>query len=341
MAGCAFHPASPPRLPIGSPDLLTWEDLEHVAAADAYDIVQILRPSWLRARPARQTTLVPGKSVVMVMLNESLYGDATSLRSISRDMVGSIEYLRGGAAQREFTSQSGRHVVAVIKVSSVRLSRSDTQQSDPRISEAVDRDDRMGVTLLVGQSGRKTGGAGRAMAASMIEAGWASTSDVDYPQVRQETNRGGAVEASLVLRRPWVIDVLGGYAPESSAAGFRQGDRRVIRLTHSAVYGGLAGMYEWKYLRGGVGPVFIRSDWLWDSERHGAYPSEPRRWSSTTPGVLATGGVDIPVTRHVVGSVHWHHRWHASQRVEGYEGFPDVMLPLDGSFFGLGLGVRY
>jgi|GEM_PF-1325947 len=340
MAGCALHPSSTSRPPVSSPDLLTWEDIESVAAADAYDIVQILRPSWLRARPARQSNLVPGESVVMVMLNESLYGDASSLRSISRDMVGSIEYLGGGAAQREFTSQSGRKVVGVIKVSSVRLSRSDLQRPDPRAREAIDRDDRVAVTLLVGQVGRKSGGVARPMAASMIEAGWSSASDVEYPQVRQETS-SGLLDASFVLRRPWVVDVLGGYAPQSSASGFRQGDRRVIRLSHGAWFGGVAGMYEWKYLRGGVGPVLLRSDWLWDSERHGAYPSEPRRWTSTTAGVVATGGVDIPVTRHLVGSVHWHRRWHASQRVEGYEGFPDVTLPVNGTFLGLGVGVRY
>lgn len=112
-AGCASTGTARSGAPATDRNHITTEEIRSVPARDAYDIVQRLRPDWLRpplGRSARYET------VIGFYYNKTRLPDVESLRSIEASSVTSIVFLDAAQA-RGLPSQGTQHMAGAIVVS--------------------------------------------------------------------------------------------------------------------------------------------------------------------------------------------------------------------------------
>ena len=105
-----------PAAPVSgnSRSLITAAEVRSAGAGTLYDVVQRLRPLWLRLGPPRSRS-VP--SEIMVILNRQYYGPAESLRQMTPLGVFSITHLDGLSAAAEFSYPGAQpHIVGAIVV---------------------------------------------------------------------------------------------------------------------------------------------------------------------------------------------------------------------------------
>ena len=96
-------------------ELLTTEQIQGSGGRDAFEVVERLRPLWLRSRGGRSVSHL-GTSIV-VFMNGTRMGGPESLRSIPVDLVRTIRYLDGPRASAELTGLGSEHVEGAIVVS--------------------------------------------------------------------------------------------------------------------------------------------------------------------------------------------------------------------------------
>lgn len=96
-----------------NPDEINAEEIEASTAQDAYELIQRLRPRWLRSRGSRSLTM---STEILVFLNSSRMGGLDSLRDISTNGIQSIEYLDAARAIGELPGIGSQHAEAVIVV---------------------------------------------------------------------------------------------------------------------------------------------------------------------------------------------------------------------------------
>ena len=95
-----------------NPNVLIEEDILGAEATDAYEVVQRLRPNWLRRRgPTSRRS--PGSGDVTVYVDGVQYGDVSTLRSMPvGDMVG-MAYFSAADATVKFGGRQGGAVIEV------------------------------------------------------------------------------------------------------------------------------------------------------------------------------------------------------------------------------------
>lgn len=94
----------------GAGSVIEEEELQEASGSNAYDIVQSLRPSWLRARRGRDAfpqaddnpDQPDGGGGPVVYVDGSEFGDVETLRQIGRDDLEEMEYLSPSDAQTRF-----------------------------------------------------------------------------------------------------------------------------------------------------------------------------------------------------------------------------------------------
>lgn len=106
--GCS----SSTRGPRGGRNVITAEEVRNASVNTAYELVEHLRPLWLRSRGGRSTRL--GTEIV-VYLNGSMYGDIDSLKGIPIEIVDSLQALDAAEAGR-LPGLGSRHVERAILV---------------------------------------------------------------------------------------------------------------------------------------------------------------------------------------------------------------------------------
>jgi len=107
-------PNSPPRG--GSGNSISASQIEAINAVTVYEAVEKLRPQWLRSR-GEQSIMSPGGGVV-VYLNDTRYGDISSLRSLQANAAASILYYNAAAAQYRFGTGNTYGVIQVLTIAS-------------------------------------------------------------------------------------------------------------------------------------------------------------------------------------------------------------------------------
>lgn len=101
MSACAPAASGGPRR---NPDLIPQESITGTNFSTALDIVQRLRPQWLRARSQG----FGGGITASVYVDDVRFGDLDSLRSIPAQSVAEIEWIDAGTAtQRWGTGNMG------------------------------------------------------------------------------------------------------------------------------------------------------------------------------------------------------------------------------------------
>jgi hypothetical protein len=93
-------------------NVITRQELSGSVAQNAYDVIQNLRPSYLRTRGTQ--TLDPTVSpYAAVYLDGQRYGDITVLKSMLADAIEEIRYLNPSAATTKYGTN---HTAGVIEV---------------------------------------------------------------------------------------------------------------------------------------------------------------------------------------------------------------------------------
>lgn len=109
LPACAGSGSSGAR---GPQNVITFEQIADIPASDAYDVVQTLRPRWLRSRGA-VSLQEPGAGFPVVYVGATRFGDLESLRQIS---ASSVEELRLLSAADATTRYGTGHAGGVILV---------------------------------------------------------------------------------------------------------------------------------------------------------------------------------------------------------------------------------
>jgi hypothetical protein len=100
----------------GAPDRLTEAEVRSSDAGNVYDLVQQLRPRWLRESTERSLRL---DTVILVYQDGILLGEVAALRTYPVELVRSIRILSAAEAGT-LPSLGSRHVERVIMISTTR-----------------------------------------------------------------------------------------------------------------------------------------------------------------------------------------------------------------------------
>lgn len=102
LAGCAGTPGSGPAgsAPVRSnSNVISAEEIRTAAAANAFDLVTGLRPTWLYKRGPQS---VAGESDIIVYMEGARMGGIPALRDIPASTLGLLEYLDATKANYRF-----------------------------------------------------------------------------------------------------------------------------------------------------------------------------------------------------------------------------------------------
>jgi hypothetical protein len=117
VSACLWGCSSATQGPRGDRDFITAEEVEGVAVSNAYELIERLRPLWLRSRGGRSTRL---ETEIVVYLDGSMLGGIDALNGIPIEMVGSVRALDAAEAGR-LPGLGSRHVErAIMVISRVR-----------------------------------------------------------------------------------------------------------------------------------------------------------------------------------------------------------------------------
>lgn len=100
------------RVPRGSADHIIEAEVEAANVTNAYELVERLRPNWLRGRGAA-SAMNPGSEIPIVYIDNTRLGDLQNLRGIEIRSVREMRYIRAADAT---TRWGTGHAGGVIQV---------------------------------------------------------------------------------------------------------------------------------------------------------------------------------------------------------------------------------
>ena len=101
--------------PRANRNVITQEEIAASGASNLYDVVQRLRPQWLRA--GATTSWAGGGGAVVVYQNNTQLGDVDALRSLTPGFAASIRFMDGTTASNTLPGLAGRTVHGAIVIS--------------------------------------------------------------------------------------------------------------------------------------------------------------------------------------------------------------------------------
>jgi hypothetical protein len=108
-AGCSARGGSS-GAPRGDVNVITAAEVAASSHADAYSLVQSLRPQWLRVRGASS---IASRETVRVYLDGSLLGGPDHLRQLSTHSINSLRYMDGLEASQRWGLDHGGGAIMV------------------------------------------------------------------------------------------------------------------------------------------------------------------------------------------------------------------------------------
>jgi hypothetical protein len=94
--------------------IISEEEIRASSGSTVFDVVERLRPLWLRTGPQRSSNL---PTEVVVIVNDMYFGTAESLRSMSPETIYELRYLDAAAATARLPRiEASRHVAGAIVV---------------------------------------------------------------------------------------------------------------------------------------------------------------------------------------------------------------------------------
>lgn len=113
VAACASTGSDSPRSRT-SPNLITVEEIAAQRSSNAYELVQSLRPGWLRTRGTVSITQSTG---IAVYLDNIQLGGIDSLRSISMSGIHSLRFIDAGSATQRWGTGHPHGAIQLISAS--------------------------------------------------------------------------------------------------------------------------------------------------------------------------------------------------------------------------------
>jgi hypothetical protein len=92
-------------------NVITTDEMRAAGFADAFRVVEALRPQWLRPRGA---TTLTGRETVKVYLDDLLLGGPDQLQQITTRSISSIRYLDGNEATQRWGLDHGHGAILVL-----------------------------------------------------------------------------------------------------------------------------------------------------------------------------------------------------------------------------------
>jgi hypothetical protein len=102
--------SGPRRTGAAQSRLITPEEISVTRYATAFEVIEALRPQWLRPRGRTSFTM---RETVKVYLDDSLLGEPEQLRHITAQSIGSIRYLDGNEASQRWGLDHGHGAIMV------------------------------------------------------------------------------------------------------------------------------------------------------------------------------------------------------------------------------------
>jgi hypothetical protein len=94
--------------------MITEEELSSISVSTAYDVVERLRPLWLRDTGVRSTRVA---TEVVVVTDGQYFGDISTLRQIPAGSLRELRHMSGSEATNAYPwLASGRHVASAIVI---------------------------------------------------------------------------------------------------------------------------------------------------------------------------------------------------------------------------------
>jgi hypothetical protein len=110
ILGAACSASTNPRPSGRSQSIISTEELQSSTYPNAFEVVQALRPQWLRTRGATSTSQ---DEYVRVYLDDSLVGAPEQLKSISTRSIASMRFFDGVAATQRWGLNHGQGAIVV------------------------------------------------------------------------------------------------------------------------------------------------------------------------------------------------------------------------------------
>jgi len=113
LASAACASGTQGRSPSRSSNVIGQEEITASSAGNAFDLIQQVRPSWLRGRGS--TSLRDPQPVLpVVYLGEINYGTVESLRGFATNGIQELRYIDATTATTRFGSGHGGGVIQVV-----------------------------------------------------------------------------------------------------------------------------------------------------------------------------------------------------------------------------------
>jgi hypothetical protein len=104
----------------GSPDLITGAEIYGTSASNAYDVINRLRPQWLRTQRTGAMSAGVRNQVIAVYVDGVRLGDLAVLRSVNAAGLESMEYLDAIKAATVLRDPANQSVAGAIVIKTIR-----------------------------------------------------------------------------------------------------------------------------------------------------------------------------------------------------------------------------
>lgn len=324
LSGCALTGG----LPSGGgtdPDRITLGEITASGAPDGYEVVQRLRPTWLRQRIDHRST---GRDLeTLVIHNGARIGYLGSLRDLPAEMIGSMRFMHGSEAQSLLTSND-KEIGAIIQVFSRGVAAHDERRAVEGVGGTL-----QGVSISVFPLGYATQARASAARDAMLANGWTVTKDV------RGSSGSMMAAADIGVARSLTVGVVAarrmGTDEEAYARGGGSGG---VAFSHTSSTMGAVVGYRVGPLRIGAGPVLQVSTVTRAIGECGCQAR--KRETYYTQGGLVEGVAQLRVLRVLTGELRVQRYFMAEPSVRVFSHTPRYELSHTGWFVGLGAGFR-
>lgn len=112
VLACSSSGSGTSTAPRPDRNVITATELMSVPSSSLYDVIEKLRPQFLRSRGPTSINL-PSEEYPAVYVDERPYGDIGSLRTLVTGQIGEVHYYDPMSAQQKFGLTSGSGVISV------------------------------------------------------------------------------------------------------------------------------------------------------------------------------------------------------------------------------------
>jgi len=110
---CASGGAGTSAAPRVDRNVITEQEIQSVPSSSLYDLIEKLRPHFLRSRGATSISTAGVSECAVVYVDGRSYGDIGSLRSIVANQVSEVHYYDATSAAQRFGMINGSGVIEV------------------------------------------------------------------------------------------------------------------------------------------------------------------------------------------------------------------------------------